>query len=172
MKQHIPIPKEKVLLNLVRDKDLIGFYTKRVTECLTEILIKMNITNINESISILVEENETLVNNVVSALMSASDELPKNKYRRYVKPYWNKALTDLKKEVKKWWHKWIVIGRPRDDTNETYNKCKDCKKQYRQAVCTAEKSYERKWAQEVLNTGEVDQKTFWYFVNKRRKLDW
>ena len=57
-----------------------------------------------------------------------------SKYRRYVKPYWNNALTDLKKEVKKWWHKWVVIGRPRDDTNETYKKYKDCKKQYRQAV--------------------------------------
>ena len=73
--------------------------------------------------------------------------------------------------MKKYWHKWVVIGRPRDDTNETYKKYKDCKKQYRQAVHTAEKSYERKWAQEVLNTGEVDQKTFWYLVNKRRKLE-
>ena len=52
--------------------------------------------------------------------MDIERKLPQAKYRKFLKPYWNKGLSECKKIVKAHWHEWVSNGRPRDDTNDSF----------------------------------------------------
>ena len=110
------------------------------------------------------------MNLTIKALKDASCDLPRSKCHPHVKPYWNEALTCLKKDVKLSWHKWTEAGRPPEAENEFHSVYEKKKKLYRQALRATEWNHERQWAQDVLDSEEVGQKVFWCLVNRRRNI--
>ena len=102
-------------------------------------------------------------------LRESAAKLPQAKYRKFLKPYWNKDLSECKKIVKAHWHEWVSNGRPRDDTNDSFASYKAAKRCYRNAIHEAEREYELRWAQDVLKSSEMDHKAFWWMVNRRKR---
>ena len=117
-------------------------------------------------------ENPTVIDEVVdfiqSTMKECSNSLPKRQFRKHLKPYWTQELTALSKEEKQARHHWIKEDRPRDSSNPLYISYKEAKCKFRARQRQAEQKYHIE-QQAQLKDAYVDQKYFWYLVNKSKK---
>ena len=112
---------------------------------------------------------EHLVQQFIKNTLTACSNLPKIQYNKSLKPYWNKQLTMLSKEQKSTWRAWVSEGRPRDPGNPYTVSYKNAKRNFRdqQRKCTYE--FEKNGMKELSETQELDQRYFWYCVNKNKR---
>ena len=64
---------------------------------------------------------------------------------------------------------WIKEGRPRDKSNTVFINYKEAKKIFRKQQRRNAYEYEKKSMKELASTQELDQKYFWYRVNKNKR---
>ena len=101
------------------------------------------------------------------AIKSTSDTLIKNKYNKFQKPYWNDDLTRLAKEKKQAHACWESAGKKKHV--KEYQICKDAKKEFRQKKRVYEYEYDKKSMNEFIEYGVIDEKYFWWLVNRNRR---
>ncbi len=103
-----------------------------------------------------------------NVMKSASKNLPSIKYNRHLKPYWHRGLTESTSKKKQAWHRWADAGKPRND-HPTWIEYKEAKRVFRRIQRQASLEHEIKYLNEVARTHEIDQRTFWQLINKRRR---
>ena len=108
---------------------------------------------------------------VVKGLKSASEKwFRKTEFKKFLKPYWNRELSYLHKNMKALRRNWIAAGRPRDLQNYHYFKYKEAKRLFRKKKhrnCIDK--YLQKLNDDIDNLAGVDSGLFWREINKRSK---
>ena len=97
----------------------------------------------------------------------SEQNLPKSQFNEKLKPYWNSQLSQLSKRTKEAMWEWRSHGRPRGD-HPSNVKYKEAKREYRREKRLAEIEYQRACVKEIEENNELDQRAFWFLVNKSR----
>lgn len=108
------------------------------------------------------------VRHLECAIKDISRNLPVTKYSKHLKPYWNRGLTESVARKKSAWRRWVAAGRLRGN-DPIWLEYKGAKKQFRKEQRVAALAYETKYLDDVSKTQEIDQRSFWQLINKRRK---
>ncbi len=87
----------------------------------------------------------------------------------HLKPYWNNQLTMLSRREKHVWREWVSAGRPRDHDSPEWLSYKEAKRDFRRERRKVESQYHMKQIDDLCRKAEMDQKGFWFIVNKVRK---
>ena len=112
---------------------------------------------------------EIFVEEMNNAMKYHSSFLPQIRYNKHLKPYWCEELSALSKSNKKAWEIWVNAGRPREPENEYFKNYKDAKRVFRAQQRLKQFEYEKEEVKEIANNQEIDQRFFWYLVNKNKR---
>ena len=158
-------PTPRVAWRKVSQNDIRVCYTEPLQNALSVIVDKCKSKDQSDTR----EKLDNIVKECVEAMLNVSKRnMPMTKFDKRLKPYWNNELSTLSKQEKKCMWEWRQCGRPRDSENPVYVRYKESKKVYRREQRKAELTYERKAIEELESTGEVDQKAFWFIINKMK----
>ena len=91
--------------------------------------------------------------------------LPHSRYKRNLKPFWNRELSSLKLKKVNSYRKWVCAGRPRDSGDDLYVEYKFDKKKFQTTLKKFSKEYENKEILEAVRVAEVNRNYFWKLVN-------
>ena len=97
-----------------------------------------------------------------------SYSLPQVKFNKKLKPYWGETLAILNKTKKDAWRQWVNAGRPRDPENVINMAFKDAKRLFRAEQRRRQNEYEKKQMQSIVENQDIDQKYFWYLINRSK----
>lgn len=109
------------------------------------------------------------VQRLTEQIRNAGDRLPKSKFNPSTKPFWDDILQELKISKINARKAWIEAGEPKDPNNSIFKNHKDSKKIFQKLYDQKEYAYECKKQLEWADTGELDQKYFWYMYNLRNR---
>ena len=112
---------------------------------------------------------ESLLYNLSQIMIDQADLLPKSKFVKYLKPYWNPTLKELNSQRKLALKNYENAGKPKDPSNTVYQSHRDAKRKFRAERRRTEFNYERENMEKLARTGQIDQRFFWFLVNKKRK---
>ncbi|CAG2184978.1 unnamed protein product [Mytilus edulis] len=113
---------------------------------------------------------EDYYDKIVSAIKQAEQEtLPYSIFKPYQKPYWNKSLTHLRDMMRLKRIEWLNNCNCHDLKCDAFNHYKQAKKAFRDAQRSAIDEYESAIAQKIENDIDVDQKSVWIILNKRKQ---
>jgi len=87
----------------------------------------------------------------------------------HLKPYWTQNLTQLSRDQKAAWKLWVEAGRPRNEGSEEWRCYKNAKRTFLRAQRESENLYHTRQLEKLCREADMDQKGFWYIVNKMRK---
>jgi len=136
---------------------------------LTNIFSKFSVRNARGII--LKEQVDDFVSDVSACLLiSAQNSIPIKKTYSNAKPFWDCELTTLSIEQKQYRRKWICDGRPRNpDHSSSMSRVqyKQTKSKFRAAMRMTQYQYELRSMGEIAKSCTIDQKLFWYLVNRR-----
>lgn len=90
------------------------------------------------------------------------------KFKKHIKPYWNNHLTNLHKNMMFFRKIWIIEGRPRNNTHESYKDYKLSKKMFRNELSSAYEEYMSSLCTQIQESLEADQKLAWSVINCRK----
>ena len=110
---------------------------------------------------------EGYINILTNSMLQCSQALIRKRCKGE-KPYWNKELTTISKQVKALWKQWKDLGRPRGN-HPLYNDYKIAKKKFRNDRHKAEIQYEQNKIKELCQSHEMDAKHFWHLVNRHKR---
>ena len=114
-------------------------------------------------------ELDNLISKLKNAIDYASCHLPQIRFDKRLKPYWNKDLTSLSKSKKQTRYDWIKQGRSKDPNNSTYIDYKESKRLFRKEKRRLQFEYKKKCMNELFQCQELDNRYFWYLVNRKNK---
>ncbi len=158
-------PTPRVAWRKLCQNEISTKYTEPLQHVLSQILDKYRQNDQTDTR----EKLDNVVKECVDAMLDVSkNNMPMTKFDKMLKPYWNDELNVLSKQEKKCMWEWRQCGRPRSSDNPVYMRYKESKKVYRREQRKAELAYERKAIEELESTGEVDQKAFWFIINKMK----
>ena len=149
--------------NKIKSEVIANVYTSPLEEYALMVMNR-DITDKMDSTSI-----ERVTDDVVEKMRSLSNNLPKCRYKPNVRPFWNKKLTQLKKEKVKHFRFWVSEGRPRDEGNSAWVAHKQAKKAFRKEIKFVQKNYESKEIEMMLKSAECDKNKFWNLVKRSRR---
>lgn len=113
---------------------------------------------------------EEFLSGLLSSMRETSAEnVPLITRKAHLKPYWTQQLTVLSKFQKACWHRWVSAGRPRDKNNKVWVEYKQAKKDFRRSQREEQHRFHLKQIENMCKQAELDQKGFWYVINKARK---
>ncbi|CAG2193454.1 unnamed protein product [Mytilus edulis] len=113
---------------------------------------------------------EDYYDKIVSAIKQAEQEtLPYSIFKPYQKPYWNKSLTHLRDMMRLNRIEWLNNCNCHDLKCDAFNHYKQAKRAFRDAQRSAIDEYESAIAQKIENDIDVDQKSVWIILNKRKQ---
>ena len=161
---------ENIAWHKLNPDHITELYTKPLEESCKLIIEKEDFI-----IDRLCEENvnqvrwyvEDLVCDIKSAINAAKTNLPKSHFSKSLKPYWSKHLSWLCKHKKGLWTKWLNEGQPRNGV--LFKEYKEAKAEFRRTQKQAMREYELNKMKEIVKSQEIDQRHFWYIVNKNKR---
>ncbi|XP_060075468.1 uncharacterized protein LOC132555135 [Ylistrum balloti] len=95
--------------------------------------------------------------------------LPKRKFCKFLKPYWNGQLKELHRNTWRLRQVWVSEGRPRGSNTRSFRLYKDSKRLFRNKHRQISEKHIVDLNDEIEKCADVDQKSFWSLINKRRK---
>ena len=151
-------------------------YSEPLEKSVNNVLLKYNvdpekvlIENPEIYDEVLSLDIEHIACDLIDAMKSHGTSLPQVKYDKRLKPYWNENLSILSKSNKKAWRNWVNAGRPRDPEHVLYRAYKEAKRVFRSEQRRKVFEYEKDQMSEISLNQDIDQKFFWYLVNRKRK---
>lgn len=99
----------------------------------------------------------------------AENRFPLKKFKRFLKPYWNKELRDLHDKMKTKRGEWMGAGKPRNPTCRSFIEYKDAKRDLRLCHRYYVEKYLQSQNEEIGRAAKIDSNLFWRMVNARRK---
>ena len=163
---------QQVAWRKATDNQITSLYTNPLEINLNNMCAELEIDLFNENPNIYNEAVgiiNDVIQNVKKAVETYSENLPQCKYNKKLKPYWSKELTSLNKANKRVRQEWIDAGRPEDPLHPVKVRYKKAKSDFRREQRRLKYEYEIKCMEEISSTQEIDQRYFWYAVNKTRK---
>ena len=125
---------------------------------------------ISNSEIILYSDIDDVYKIIVDTITTANKTLiPKPRYKPYIKPYWNKTLSVLHKNMIYKRNKWLNENRPRGAQFKSYAEYKQTKSEFRRRHRECVVDYMKSMEAELDKSAEIDSNAFWKIVNKRRK---
>ncbi len=104
---------------------------------------------------------------LIESIKDADQILPTVKFKKHIKPFWNKKLKDLRKSAMAARAEWVKAGSPRQCSNILYIKYKKLKCEYRREQRKAVWEYERKESNDIGNLKDLDNEKFWRLLNNK-----
>ena len=150
-------------------------YTRPLAEKLTDMLheVHLDATRLMSQQSIQDSDYDIDASEVLNALndtiLQCSTNLPHTEYNKRLKPYWTKDLTYLNRCSKSARKEWLDAGSPSDPNHPINVRYRDAKRNFRKEQRLRQHEYEVKCMKELNDSQEIDQRYFWFLVNKTRK---
>lgn len=167
----MPEVNPKVFWGKLTNQDIYDHYTLPLDAEVASIIDRYD-TEKTSNVSCLKDRKslDKFVDDIKKAMLTASASLPRRRKKTsHLKPYWSAELTVLTKKQKAVWRQWVQEGRPRHQDNNTWNLYKQAKKDFRRAQRQTEQNYVFSQIDRLCKESELDQRGFWYIVNKARK---
>ena len=115
------------------------------------------------------ESIDSAFQNLTEVIQRVSEKLPHSRYRKNLKPYWNKDLSVLKYRKVISYREWTSAGRPRNKDNSLYIQYKADKKLFHRTLKRLAKEYEEKEILDAVRYAEVNRNAFWMLIKTARK---
>ena len=112
---------------------------------------------------------ECIIDKLSRAVIECADNLPYSKFDKSLKPYWDDELATLNKNKKRTRSQWVQSGGLREKNDVTYNSYIDAKKEFRRIKRRKVYEYESKNMEDLCQTQEIDQRYFWFVINKKKR---
>ena len=113
--------------------------------------------------------NDT-IEKIVEVLKEKSEVVPCSKFRKNIKPFWNKTLTCLKRQKVSKYRLWVEKGRPRGNSLE-WEEHKKARKEFNKELRKLSRSYENEQIAKATKAAECDRNMFWKLLKKCRNGD-
>ena len=114
-------------------------------------------------------EVDIIVQELTGKFILHSSALPERKYGKKLKPYWSLKLTELSKNSKLAPAHWLNAGKPTDKNNTVYKAYKEAKLNFRAEQRRSVDEYESQNMKDIEINQDIDQKFFWFMVNKHQR---
>ena len=106
------------------------------------------------------------VQNLTDAIKSTSEPLAKNTFKKFQKPWWNDELTCLVNAKKQARAAWVGAGKKKH--LKEYDAYRTAKRVFRKQLRRCKFEYELNAMNEFLRFQEIDEKYFWFLVNRNK----
>jgi hypothetical protein len=147
-------------------------YTQPLDKLLEDKLSELNldILDMDECITNEYVDSDIVFENITEAICTVTKKLPCTKFSKRLKPYWSPTLIALSKDKKQAYKAWKGAGQPRDEHNPLWRLYKESKRQFRREQRRAEMNYELEFMNKLEQIEEIDNRYYWFLVNKSRKI--
>ena len=172
VKSNDSVTRRQVSWHKASSEQIVNVYTKPVEAKINAIIAEHEIDIFEYNTEHYLnkcDKIDYIVEQVQSALISQGENLPQRKYDKKLKPYWTESLTILSKDSKIARKEWTFAGKPDDPLHPAKIKYKEAKNNFRREQRRIRHDYELKCMEELSNTQQMDQRYFWYLINKSRK---
>ena len=143
----------------------LAFYRNAITEDFEQCNAATDQSSITTPDQIL-----DLYDKILNVIKKASEtHLPRSKFRKFLKPYWNKALKDSHASMRNLRRIWISEGRPRGCEVNSYLRYKRAKCVFRRLHSKASEDFLRKEHEEIDRAAGIDINLFWRLFNSKGK---
>ena len=122
--------------------------------------------NLPEYCNLNAEDLDNVVLELVTAMVQVSETLRTNEFNPNIKPYWTDeldTLADARDAARK---EWRVNHKDDERENPEFERLKECKREFRRKRRIEIREYNRKEMNELNDTSDIDQKFFWWLVNR------
>ena len=114
------------------------------------------------------DDLDACIDSFTERMTEASKGIPTSKFRKQIKPYWNKTLDEMKKAKVISYRRWVKGNRPREEGNHLRVAYKQAKRLFSCELKRLSKGYENEQVAQVIKAAEVDRGHFWRLVKKSR----
>ena len=169
---NVGIPRRQVAWHKASRGQIMKCYTEPLGTSVNNVCLDNEMDLLDQdpvSYKISEDKIERMVEQFSQILKHQSHKLPHKEYNAKLKPYWTRGLTDLTSENKRIRRLWIEAGRPEDPLHPAKIAYKQAKCNFRREQRRLRHEYEIKSLESLAASQEIDQKHFWYLVNKSRK---
>ena len=111
-----------------------------------------------------------LLSKIVMSMLWHSSHLPLIEFNKHSKPFWTKQLDDLFNCKDKALKEWGINGRIKSEEDESFNVLKCAKKCFKKEHKKCTRNYDISNMKDFAMSGDLDQRYFWYIVNRYRKV--
>ena len=105
---------------------------------------------------------------IIGILIKYAENIPVTKFRRHLKPFWNKRLTALKKIKVEKFNIWKHAGRPRSREDPLLIEHKAAMKQFSKELRRVSREYENEEVFNAVSAAQTDRNAFWKIVKRSR----
>ena len=112
---------------------------------------------------------DSIIKDLSDNINKTSRKLLNKKFDKNLKPYWNDNLKQLSKDKKRSRNEWVNAGRPRKNESDAFKNYKERKREFRRMKRRHVYEYEKEQMKQFSMSQDIDQRYFWYVVNKHRK---
>ena len=107
---------------------------------------------------------------IVMSMLWHSSHLPLIEYNKHSKPYWNKKLEDLANCKDKALKEWSIESGVKSNDVLSFNVLRNAKKSFKKEHNKCMRNYDVNSMKDFAMSGDIDQRYFWYLVNRYRKV--
>jgi len=140
-------------------------------QCLSETMISQVMIDYNvefDGAVLTLNDIDNYAKDLTDCMLEASSQVvPMIKRSGNAKPYWHSSLSQLSKCERQARRHWVADGRPRNLDHPSRIRYKEAKRTFRATQRKLEYEYELKSMWDISQSCTIDQKFFWYLVNKR-----
>ena len=111
-----------------------------------------------------------ILSKIVMSMLWHSSHLPLIEFNKHSKPYWNKKLDDLFNCKEKALKEWGVESGIKSVEFESFEILKCAKKSFKKEHKKCIRNYDILNMKDFAMSGDLDQRYFWYIVNRYRKV--
>ena len=111
-----------------------------------------------------------LLSKIVMSMLWHSSHLPLIEFSKHSKPYWTKQLDDLFNCKDKALKDWGINGGIKSGEDESFILLKCAKKSFKKEHKKCIRNYDILNMKDFAMSGDLDQRYFWYIVNRYRKV--
>ena len=159
-----PLPvSTNIKWNKISDHNLLHIYTNPADDFCRDFCERVEIETMGPC-----EIDDTL-ESITNRLANLGDKLPRAKFRKHVRPFWNAALTELKKAKVQAYRIWKSEGCVRDPDNVGLINHKTAKRNFRRELKKVQRVFEKKQVQDLIISAECDRNKFWKLVKNARQ---
>ena len=108
------------------------------------------------------------VDKLVEVMHQAALKIPRAKFCARLKPYWNRELSELKRDKMYWFSRWKEEGRSTDEGDHTRQMMKLSKKYFIKRLRALSREYRNGIIAEAANKAEMDRDGFWKLMRRMR----
>ncbi len=147
------------------DEEISQLYTIPVQRNIIEIMAAFNIDYDHTSSDLTTYQIDELVSIICKILLEISNSnLPKAQFNKHLKPYWLNELTQLNREKKIVYQELLNNGSPIEGV--LFRRYRNVKTAFAKEQNKAESKYTKDIIEEIEKVGDIDQRGFWFLINK------